>query len=197
MAKKNKAQEVQARIAEMVEKKKADLAAISNKQAEARTQLEAAELAIKDATETMDLDAYEKATADKRKAQTALDMYGGRYTQIQKQEYISEPESDKVIDELLAYEGQLAEDFKQAVVNPLKELAALHDEYSNRVHEAEDTIRKWTADIHANYRVQGTTYANGTNRSDSPKPVRMTPYFGCSEAQTLGTYLQKAKRLYD
>ena len=196
MAKKNKAQEVQARITEMIEQKAADLDAISKKQAEARTQLEAAELAIKDATASMDLDAYEKATAAKRKAQTALDMYGGRYAQISQQEYISEEESDKVIDSLLSYEEELAEDFKKAIAEPLKTLAALQDAYANSVQEAEKTIRKWTADIHANYRVQGTTYANGTNRSDSPKPVRMTPYTGCSEANILANYLQKAKGLY-
>lgn len=197
MAKRNVTKEVQEQITEMVNKKAADLDAIRKKQTEVRTHLEAAELAIKDATESMDLDAYEKATAARNKAKTALDMYGGRYLQIQKQEYISEKESDKVIDSLKAYEEELAEDFKKDLVPLLKKLAVLHEAYIQAVEDTEQTMRDWTAKIHANYRAEGTVYADGTNRNDKPQPVRRIPFTGCGEAEQLGTYLRKAKDLYN
>lgn len=197
MAKRNVTKEVQEQITEMVNKKAADLDAIRNKQTEARTRLEAAELAIKAATETMNLDAYEKATAARNKAKIALDMYAGRYLQIQKQEYISEEESDKVIDSLKAYEDQLEEDFKKSLVPLLKKLEDIHTNYTQAVQDTESTIQNWTASIHANYRVDGALYANGTNRNDKPQPVRRLPFTGCGAAETLGKYLEKAKAFYE
>lgn len=196
MAKQTVVEEVKARMQEMQDKKAAELQAIHEKQTEAQTQKEAAELALKEATERMDLDAYEEAKAAKRKAQTAIDMYSGKYAQISKQEYISEEDSDKVIDSLLAYEDELAAGFKAAVAEPLKKLDELQKAYADAVEDVEQTIRAWTSNIHANYRNNGTTYADGTNRSPQPVPVRRLPYTGCSEAHQLKEYLDKAEGLY-
>ena len=194
MAKKNIAQEVQARIHEMQESKAAQLKEIQDKQTEAQTQKEAAALAMKDATERMDLDAYEEAKQAKHKAQTALDMYSGRYTQIKQQEYISEKESDEVIASLLAYEKQLAEDFKAAASPHLLALKEILQEYKGAVQDTENTINTWHREIHANYLSQTTTYAEtGTNRSPNPIPVHTTPYTGCSEAHRLNEYLKNAE----
>lgn len=196
MTKRNITEEVQQRMQEMISKKQSDLEEIRKKQATVKAQLNTANLAIKDATESMDIDAYERATAAKGKAQTALDMYNGRYLQLQKQEYISEVESDKVIDSLKAYEDQLAEDFRKDIAPLLKKLAVLHTTYIQAVKETEGTMQEWTSAIHYNYRTEGALYANGTNRNDKPQPVRLTPYNGCGEAETLGKYLDKAKALY-
>lgn len=196
MAKQTKLQETKERMQQMQEKKAGELNAIYERKAEAQTQKEAAELALKDATERMDLEAYEEAKQALRKAQAAIDMYGGRYDQISKQEYISEAESDKVIDSLLAYEDELAAGFKAAVAEPLKKLDELQKAYVDAVEDVEQTIRAWTSNIHANYRNNGTTYADGTNRSPQPVPVRRLPYTGCSEAHQLKDYLDKAAGLY-
>ena len=202
MAKQTVLQEVKARMQEMQDKKAAELQAIHEKQTEAQTQKEAAELALKEATERMDLDAYEEAKTARRKAQTAIDMYGGRYKQISQQEYISEEESDKVIDGLLDYEATLAADFKAAVAEPLKQLAAILTGYQNEVADTERTISAWGANIHANYNTRGTTTftdpATGqpTHRSANPVPVHRMGYNGCSEAAQLKDYLEKAKGLY-
>ena len=202
MAKQTVLQEVKARMQEMQDKKAAELQAIHEKQTEAQTQKEAAELALKEATERMDLDAYEEAKTARRKAQTAIDMYGGRYKQISQQEYISEEESDKVIDGLLDYEKQLAEDFKAAVAEPLKQLAAILTGYQNEVADTERTISAWGANIHANYNTRGastfTDPATGqpTHRSANPGPVHRMGYNGCNEAAQLKDYLDKAAGLY-
>lgn len=202
MAKQTVLQEVKARMQEMQDKKAAELQAIHEKQTEAQTQKEAAELALKEATERMDLDAYEEAKTARRKAQTAIDMYGGRYKQISQQEYISEEESDKVIDGLLDYEKQLAEDFRAAVAEPLKQLAAILEKYRNEVADTERTISAWGANIHANYNTRGTTTftdpvtGQPTHRSANPVPVHRMGYNGCNEAAQLKDYLDKAAGLY-
>lgn len=201
MATKNITKEVQERIKKLTGDKTEQLAKIHQKQTEARTQIEAAELAIREATEVMNLEAYEKAITDKRKAQAALDMYSGRYDQIRKQEYVTEAESDSTIDSLLGYEDTLAEDFKKAVAEPLKKLAELHKEYKAAVVETENTIKNWERNIHANYSTRGATKYKDpvtgqyTDRSNTPVPVHRLPYNGCSEAIQLGLYLEKAAPL--
>ena len=202
MATKNITKEVQERIKKLTEDKAEQLTKIHQKQNEARTQIEAAGLAIKEATEVMNLEAYEKAIADKRKAQAALDMYSGRYDQIRKQEYVTEAESDSVINSLLKYEDTLAEDFKKAVAEPLKKLADLYKDYKAAVVDTENTIKNWERNIHANYSTRGgtkykdETTGEWTDRSPSPVPVHRLPYTGCSEAVQLGQYLERAAELY-
>ena len=202
MAKQTVLQEVKARMQEMQDKKAGELQAIHDRKTEAQTQKEAAELALKEATERMDLEAYEEAKDARRKAQTAIDMYTSKYNQISKQEYISEAESDKVIDGLLEYEKQLAEDFRAAVAEPLKALATILQNYQHEVSDTEATITAWGANIHANYNTRGamtrTDPLTGeqTHRSETPIPVHRMPYTGCSEAYQLKEYLDKAAGLY-
>lgn len=203
MTKQTKAQEVQARIKELQEKKAQDLLAIQLKLDEARTQLEAADREVKEATEDMNLEAYEVAKEKQRKAQTAIDMFTGRYQQIKAKEYISETESDKVVDSLLAYEGQLEEDFKKAIAVHIKQLAKLHEDYVTAVRDTEKTLSTWQLDIHANYRTRGggtrTDPFTGerTERMEKPTPVHMLPYQGCVEAARLGDYLKKESSLVE
>ena len=201
MAKQNTLQDVKDRMKEMQDSKAAQLETIRHKQAKARNQIEAAALAMKQAMEEMDVDGYAEAKARKRKAQTALDMYNGRYAQIQQKEYISEAESDKVIDSLLGYEDELADNFKTAVSVPLKQLAKLYKEYMEAVQDTERTLDAWQRNIHANYRSMGAMVRTDpltgekTDRSKTPYPVHQLPFTGCSEAEQLGNYLEKAAAL--
>lgn len=201
MAKQTVLQEVKDRMAGMIAEKTAQLDKIRQLQQEARTQIEAAGLAMKKATEQMDVDAYEAAKTAKRKAQTALDMYAGRYKQIEAQEYISEADSDKVVDSLLEYEDRLTEDFKAALVEPLKALAELLENYSEAVKDTEQALVDWQQNIHANYNTRGRAIytdeftGERTYRSPSPVPVHVMGYNGCSESHQLREYLKKAKDL--
>ena len=156
---------------------------------------------LKQATEEMNVDSYEAAKNQKHKAQTALDMYNGRYNQIKQQEYISEADSDKVVDSLLAYEGTLAEDFKAAVAEHLKALAGLLKDYKDAVRDTEVTLTNWQRDIHANYNTRGSSQfydeltGKHTDRSPRPVAVHTMPYTGCAEAARLSDYLGKEAQL--
>lgn len=202
MEKQNILQNVQRRMKEMQDNKTAQLVTIRQKQQEARSKIEVADLGMKQATEEMNIDAYEKAKNAKHKAQTALEMYNERYSQIKQQEYISEAESDSVIDSLLEYEKILAEDLKTAAAEPLKALSKLHEEYMAAVNDTEKTLTAWQRDIHANYSTRGLTTridpltGNKTDRSETPIPVHAQRYEGCREAIQMGNYLEKAKELY-
>lgn len=203
MAKQTVLDEVKNRMKEMQDSKAAQLETIRQKQAEARGQIEAAALAMKQATEEMNVDSYEEAKNRKRKAQTALDMYNGRYEQISKQEYISEAESDSVVDSLLEYENQLAEDFKAAAGVQLKKLAELLKDYKAAVQDVESTLTSWQRDIHANYNSRGLSSrvdpltGQNTYRMERPIPVHSMPYTGCAEAGRMEEYLKKEAPLVE
>ena len=202
MTKQTILQEVNAQMKKLQDRKANDLKTIQDKRTEAQTQKEAAELALKDATERMDIDAYERAKQACSKAQTAIDMYSGRYNQIKQQELISEEESDGVIDKLLAYEKQLEEDFKAAAAEPIEKLAGILKAYQQEVADTEQTIKAWENNIHANYNTRGASSfidpitGQSTNRSSRPISVHRLPYFGCSEATQLEKYLSKTDILY-
>ncbi len=194
MKTKNKAQEVNKQIIEMQKKKAADLLAVKEKETEARNALDAALLSMNEAAERMQLEEYKQAESDRKNAQTALDMYGNKYEQIQKQEYISEAESDKTISDLLEYEADIAEEFRTRLVEILKDAGALLKDYRAAVEEAETALNTWTQEIHSNYKsYSGTIYKEtGTSRSPRPVPVHNTMYIGCNEAVILKTYLERA-----
>lgn len=188
---KNATEETKKRIKEMIDQKEADLAQIRQMQTEAQTQKEAADMAIKAATAEMNLDAYEEAKQAKRKAQAALDMYAGKLKQIQQQEYVTEEESDRVINSMLVYEDALAKEFKEKLQGLISDLAGLHHKYVEAIYDTEKTIQLWEKNIHANFRSQTATYADGTNRSPLPVPVHVIPFIGCKEAQIIGNFLEK------
>lgn len=204
MAKQTLLDEVKNRMKEMQDSKAAQLETIQQKQAEARNQIEAAALAMKQAMEDMNVDGYEEAKNRKSRAQIALDMYNGRYEQIKQQEYISETESDSVVDSLLEYENQLEEDFKAAAGVQLKKLAELLKDYKAAVQDVESILTSWQRDIHANYNTRGrTTYTDAltgqqTYRSPHPVPVhRGGAYTGCPEAGRMEDYLKKEAPLVE
>ena len=202
MAKKTPLQEVKDKMQELQTKKAEELAAVKEKQAATQNELAEAQERMKDATAVMNLDAYEEARAAKQKASTALEMYRGKYEQIKNQEYISEQDSDQIIDGLLEYEKELAEDFKATIAPHIKALDEALIAYRAEVHDTEATILAWQNDIHANYSTRGKTYRTDpftgqkTDRSETPTPVRLVPYTGCTEAAVLDEYLKKAAHLY-
>ena len=195
---KNVAKEVNKEIDRLIEEKKRDLAIVQKKEEQAKKDLDAANEGMRKATANLDLDGFGEARKKKTDALTALEMYQGKAVQISKQEYISEPESDKVIDSLLDYEGKLAADFRGKLADLVALLTDLQTEYTSRVNEAESVISRWTKEIKPNYRDEGymRTLPDGTktNRHEKPWPVHVTPYTGCKESQQLEDYLGKYKR---
>ena len=202
MAKQTVLEEVKARMQKLKAKKAEDLEAIRRRQTDARTEKEAAELAMRKVAEEMSVDAYETAKTAKTRAETALDMYRARYEPIQKQEYVTEEDSDSTINALLQYEDQLTADFKTAAAVHVKALAELHKGYTDALRDTENTLAGWQQEIHANYRsFTGAMFPDGngghTNRSQKPVPVRVMPFTGCMESNLLREYLNKCGLLGD
>ena len=144
------------------------------------------------------MDAYKEAVEEIKALKTAIDMYSGRYKQISQQEYISEEESDKVIDSLLAYENELRASFLADIKEPLQILREKVNTYFDDVSETERVIKAWEGTIHANYRARGLMTSTdpitgeSTDRMGTPVAVRLIPYRGCTEAIRLAEMIKNA-----
>ena len=187
----NKATEITKRIEAMQEKKQNELDQVSAKQRKAEEDLRAIRQTIKKAAGALDIDAYEAAKKDLNKTMLTVEMCKDKSTELQRQEYISEAESDAVIDELLGYEEKLEKEFLEAIAEPLHELRDLLKDYKASVREAENVIIRWCSEIRTNYRSTNSIYTRKTKKSDHAVPVRFVPFEGCSEAVRLDKYLSK------
>ena len=191
MKTKNVPAETMKRIDGLEAKKAEELAAIRSKADENARTLAEAEKEIKAATESTDLTAYQAAKKKKHDAAEAVEMYNARYAQLEHKAFVTRKDSDATIDALLNYEADIEAEFIEAIAEPIAELKKILEEYTDGVTAAETTIAAWTHRIHANYRSTGTTYADGTNVSPVPVPVRRTPFSGCEESIVLENFLKK------
>ena len=187
MLKTNKAEEINNRINEMLAKRKADLNKADEKEEEARARLALVEEEIKKAADEMNAEAYEEAITKKHKINITLEMLRDKHKQIKNQEYITEAESDAVIDGLLKYEDELAAEFEKDIAPLMHQLTDLYKEYAERIYKTENVITTWTNKIHTYYKTSGGT------RSDIPQAVHFLAYTGSDRAERLRAFLIKEK----
>ena len=189
MAKVNAVTKANDLITELTEKKAAQISDIQNKITEAISARDHAEAEIKAATDRMDIEAYEAAKSAKNRAASAIEMYTARYNQLQRNDYITEEESDKVIKSILDYEKEQEQEFAKAAAPIIDKLRNLLEEYAGDVQRAELVLNAWTTEIHANYRtIDGT-------RNVRPLPVHVVPYTGSEESITVRKFLNEMDKL--
>lgn len=146
----------------------------------------------KEAVENLNEKAYTAARKAKEAAKLSTEMYRERRDQIAKLEYMSEEDSDAVIDKLLAYESMAAEDFKAALAEPLSEIREALSTYLTAINETEKTIVEWGECIRPNRNSRGRTFYRETQSfySVDPIPVHNIPFRGCPEALYLEGVLE-------
>ena len=175
-----------------LEKKKADeLEKITEQIRENNAALSVAKEEIQKATESTNLKEYTAAKAKEAEASAALEMYTARYAQIERREYVTQKDSDAVIDALLQYEKDIADEFIKTIAGPIEEIRKAHADYIESVKTTEHTIKSWNSRIRANYRSETTRYADGTNISKTPVPVHRLPYAGCTASAIVGGFLDR------
>ncbi len=150
-------------------------AEIDNSKRELVNKIAEAEKAMNLAMDGMNVEAYEQAKAEIGKLRLAVEMYDRKANQQAKMEFMSEAESDRIIDSLLDYEKELRGNFEEEAKKHLGIISDLLKEYLREYNDVEQTIKAWTANIHANYRsLSGGRYdekGNWTNRMEKPVAV--------------------------
>jgi len=186
---KNMAKEILDRIDTMLADRAAEIEAIKAKLAENEAELDKLREEQHSAMEKTDAAAYRKAKDSIADAEAAVEMYSKRLDQIWTKEFLTEEDSDAVINGLLKFEDDLAAEYEKAIKVPIERLQKLHDDYIETVEQTEEAFRRWTKEIHTYHHVKGTTYSDGTDRSEAPVPVHRTPYKGCAVSVRVGKFL--------
>lgn len=195
---KNKVEEVRASIQKMCEDKARELAKIDEKIRQAEQAEEKAAAEMHEAVVNTNIGAYAIAKEAQTAANTTLEMYRERRRQLDTKQFVTEEESDATIDALLDYEKQLTANFIAAIREPLDKLATLQENYAQEIAQAEATIIDWTGRIHANYSTRGGTFfADGTDRSPEPVPVRRIPYTGAPASEVTANYIHKVREVME
>lgn len=181
------------RIEALLTAKNDQLQEINNKINEAQQKKRRAEELMAEATDKLDIEAYNKAKTAKLEADGAIEMYSKRFGILQKNDYVSEKESDDQIDAILEYEQEIKVQFETAVSAHVKALNDLCTAYSNEVDVAERLIERWCYEIHRNYRDRGSN-----TRNDRPVKVHVLPYLGGDVLSMTESYLRKTsiEKLY-
>lgn len=164
--------EVRNRIEKYVADREHEIAEIDQHIAEAEADKATAEAAMKAAVEATSQADYNSAKEAIESAQNVIDMFTERKAQLIGKEFISTEESDKVIDNLLAFKNELDGNLATALAEECAKIANIIERYKSGYTDMYDTIRTWEAQIHCNYRRSGVTYAPGHEPKD-PAPVHI------------------------
>lgn len=168
----NIVEEVNEKIAKLLSDREKELAEIQMHIDEETMSLNAANKAMDAATDSTDLGAYERAKAEKTRAETALEMYSARYKKVKNLDYITEEESDAIISSLQSRDHELTLEFMCDLDAALETVRDLMQRHKREKKELSSTVERWTRDIHRNYLSPTTIFREtGTHRSPKPIPV--------------------------
>lgn len=186
--------DVQAKMSELNEEKSRQLANAARQLEEARAEVAEAEAAGRAATEQMDYEAFALAEAYRTKAEQKARMYAARIDQINRDEMVTEEESDRVIDSLREYLADLDAAFDADLRGILRSLYAMYWAYIENIRSGENTMISWTQNVHPNYRSWGATYTDPetgirTNRSRFPVSIQTTNGQGGPSARMVRHFL--------
>ena len=191
MTKNNFIDDVNRKMDEMLKRHRAELQSIDDQKKSALDEIAELQKTMDEAQRNIDAEAYLKASDAVRILATKIEMLDKRRAQHEHKELVTEEESDQMIRSILAYEDEIADQYEKDVKEPIRKLRSINDAYRADVSYCEATIKRWTSNIHPNYRSETTTYADGTNRSSTPVPVHAIPYFGSAISQRISEFLSR------
>lgn len=184
---------VNEKIAKLKSDREKELVEIQKHIDEESVALREATKAMDTATDMTDLEAYERAKAEKTRAETALEMYSARYSKVDKLDFITDEESDEIIAALMDRDSELSIKFQNDLNEALETVEDLLQRHDREKAKLAETVRNWTSKIHANYYSPTTTFREtGTHRSLSPVPVNAGVL--CPEYNITKQFLERVKQ---
>ena len=102
-------------------------------------------------------------------------MLSKRETFLRSRKLVSEEESDHVIAGLQEYQRDITVKLNDDLKKPIAAMKTLIQEYVDSLAETQNVIDLWTQNIHPNYQTPQATYADGTHRAPTPRPVMPYP----------------------
>lgn len=134
---------------------------------------------------------FKKESRKISELEDTLLMYHTKKEQLSRNEFITEKESDAVIDNLLELQEENAIDYSKEIETHLHAILDISREYYKNMLDIESLITLWCNQVHANYNSRGKVVINGSTRLPYPTPVRTVSYQGCKEFSIIEDTLKK------
>ena len=178
-------------IDQLIADREREIGEIDQHIAVAKSEKAKGEAALQCAIETTNQKNFDSAKSQIAAAESAIEMYSARREQLINKAFISEEESDKVIDSLLAYKTERDGEFIAAISAELSTISKLVSEYDSAYKAMTNTVRDWESQIHANYRNPIVSYPAGVTPQRKPVPVSIPNK--CTAANITAEYLNRIK----
>ena len=138
---------VNARIAELLTQRDAEIEAAEQAVTEAKAALEEARSRADEAVISTDVDAYATARADAEKAEMAVTLYTTRLEQLRGKQIVTDEENDSVMSEIRAMQKTLMRNASSEIVELLSQIETIGRQYWVEQNAMDELVVRWHREI--------------------------------------------------
>ena len=138
---------VNARIAELLTQRDAEIEAAEQAVTEAKAALEEARSRANEAVISTDVDAYATARADEEKAEMAVTLYTTRLEQLRGKQIVTDEENDSVMSEIRAMQKTLMRNASSEIVELLSQIETIGRQYWVEHNAMNELVVRWHSEI--------------------------------------------------
>lgn len=166
---------VNARIAELLTQRDAEIEAAEQAVTEEKAALEEARNRADEAVISTDVDAYATARADAEKAEMAVTLYTTRLEQLQGKQIVTEEENDSVMSEIREMQRTLMCNASDEIVALLSQIETIGKQYWQDQNAVNNLAARWHSEIkpQAHPRISGH-YASPSDLQANDGNLRQT-----------------------
>ena len=152
MKSKNILTETKKRLEQIREQKRRETSFVDDKLAKIRNEQAKLKKEQAKASDEMNLDSYSELSEKLNTITTAINMYEEKRASLNSVTDVSQDESDKTIDGLIAYQYDLARQFLSAIAEPMEQIEKAITDYDTDLVNLRNTIASWQAETRLDYR---------------------------------------------
>lgn len=153
--------EVVNRIKKITADRVAETADLEERVEVAKQQQRAANEAMDEATDVVDLESYQKAKKDRRYAGDAIEMYSKRLDALENKPLISKEEYEAGVDKIMAALEEVSADAKKCIVEHMEQIRIIAAECTAEITNGNEVLHKWQHEIYGDKAEQ--ILANGNS----------------------------------
>lgn len=164
--------EVESKIKKILANKEAETVDLEERVETAKRQQRSANEAMDIATTAGDVKAYQKAKADRRDAEDAIEMHGKRLEALENKPLIPGIEYEKGVAQIMAALGEVSADAKNRIVEHMEQIRIIAAECTAEITYGNDVLHQWQHDIYRDKAEQAVGIGKGVHMDNLEKRFR-------------------------
>lgn len=152
--------EVENKIKKILRDRVVQITELEERVEASKRQQAVAKEALDAVTMSGDVEAYQKAKADLRNAEDAIEMYSKRLDALENKPLVSECEYEKGVSEIMSTLGEISADAKKHIVERMEQIRIIASECAEEIAHGNRILHQWQHEIYRDKAEQ--TLATGT-----------------------------------